>query len=117
MADKLTPEQKAADAVETKRLIALGTAKLMQDPAYRAAIVGDANEKAEITRLARHGAEMRGFSDGTTLARAVGQFQVKRAVADMAAAEGRNANGAKVAPPLTPPAVGAADDTAQNASA
>lgn len=114
-----TAAEKAEMANETKRLTLIGAYGLDPDTTLPQAIAHAANANARTASKARHGAVMADIDDGSALKRAVAQFGVKRAVADLAKSEGRTPNGMKVEPKIVPsqdldPAAG---ETAVSASA
>ncbi len=102
MAEKLTPAQKAAEIVETKRLTLAMLATDTEIAQHEATI---SRRKSLEAMGNRHVASMRDYSSGNALDRAVEGFKVKRAVADLAKSQGLKPNGEAIvvpAPKLDP---------------
>ncbi len=115
MAEKMTPAQKAAEIVETKRIV---TQLLASDSEIHAAEASISRRKALTAVGDRHVAQMRDFSSGNALDRAVEGFKVKRAVADLAKSQGLKPNGeAIVVPAPKVPEDVASDVETESASA
>ena len=117
MADKQTPQEKAADAALTKKLT---LQMLVTDPEYRDLVAADIGTRTALSTKARHESAMVDFKSGNALDRAIAGFEVKATVADYARAKGRKANGeipeVKLPVGTTPPASDA-DITAESATA